>query len=84
MKEIGIAVQETQAGRNHGKLCQVEIVLAQGGSAAEACNRIAVGERALGFCPAPGMAAGPQYQWRKDFGGLKTHQARDEGSLAGC
>jgi transposase-like protein len=45
-----------------GKLREVEIVLAQGGTTAEACRRIAVTEQT--------------YRWRKEYGGLKTDQAR--------
>jgi putative transposase len=45
------------------KLREVEIVLAQGASTAEACRRIAVSEQAY-------------YRWRKEYGGLKTDQAR--------
>jgi transposase-like protein len=46
-----------------GKLREVEIVLAQGASTAEACRRIAVSEQT-------------DYRWRKEYGGLKTDQAR--------
>jgi putative transposase len=46
-----------------GKLREVEIVLAQGPSTAEACRRIAVNEQTY-------------YRWRKEYGGLKTDQAR--------
>ena len=46
-----------------GKLRVVEIVLAQGASTAEACRRIAVSEQTY-------------YRWRKEYGGLKTDQAR--------
>ncbi len=46
-----------------GKLREVEIVLGQGGTAAEACRRIAVSEQTY-------------YRWRKEYGGLKTDQAR--------
>ena len=46
-----------------GKLREVEIGLAQGASTAEACRRIAVGEQTY-------------YRWRKEYGGLKTDQAR--------
>ena len=46
-----------------GKLREVEIVLAQGGTTADACRRIAVTEQTY-------------YRWRKEFGGLKTDQAR--------
>jgi putative transposase len=46
-----------------GKLRETEIVLAQGGSVAEACRRIAVSEQTY-------------YRWRKEYGGLKTDQAR--------
>ena len=40
-----------------------EIVLAQGGTTADASRRIAVTEQTY-------------YRWRKEFGGLKTDQAR--------
>lgn len=46
-----------------GKLREVEIVLAQGASTAEARRRIAVSEQTY-------------YRWRKEYGGLKTDQAR--------
>ena len=46
-----------------GKLREVEIVLAQGASTAEACRRIEVSEQTY-------------YRWRKEYGGLKTDQAR--------
>jgi transposase-like protein len=46
-----------------GKQREVEIVLAQGASTAEACRRIAVSEQTY-------------YRWRKEYGGLKTGQAR--------
>ena len=46
-----------------GKLREVEIVLAQGASTAEACRRIAVSEQTY-------------YRWRKEYGGLKMDQAR--------
>jgi transposase-like protein len=46
-----------------GKLREVEIVLAQGISTAEACRRIAVSVQTY-------------YRWRKEYGGLKTDQAR--------
>ena len=46
-----------------GKLREVEIVLAQGASTAEACRQIAVSEQTY-------------YRWRKEYGGLKTDQAR--------
>ena len=46
-----------------GKLREVEIVLGQGGTTAEACRPIAVSEQTY-------------YRWRKEYGGLKTDQAR--------
>ncbi|NBT27705.1 MAG: IS3 family transposase, partial [Actinobacteria bacterium] len=46
-----------------GKLREAEIVLAQGGTASDACRRIGVSEQTY-------------YRWRKEFGGLKTDQAR--------
>ena len=46
-----------------GKLREAEIVLAQGGTTGDACRRIAVGEQTY-------------YRWRKEYGGLKTDQAR--------
>jgi len=58
-----------ETGKRHkpeeviGKLREVEIVLAQGGTTGDACRRIAVTEQAY-------------YRWRKEYGGLKTGQAR--------
>ena len=55
--------------RNHkpeeiiGKLREAEIVLAQGGTVADACRRIGVTEQSY-------------YRWRKEYGGLKMDQAR--------
>ena len=46
-----------------GKLREVEIMLGQGGTTAEACRRIAVSEHTYHRC-------------RKEYGGLKTDQAR--------
>ena len=46
-----------------GKLREVEIMLGPGGTTAEACRRIAVSEQTY-------------YRWRKEYGGLKTDQAR--------
>jgi putative transposase len=46
-----------------GKLREAEIVLAQGGTTAEACRRIAVSVQTY-------------YRWRKEYGGLKMDQAR--------
>ena len=46
-----------------GKLREAEIVLAQGGTTADACRRIAVTEQTY-------------YRWRKEFGGLKSDQVK--------
>ena len=46
-----------------GKLREAEFLLAQGATTAEACRRIAVSEQTY-------------YRWRKEYGGLKTDQAR--------
>ena len=46
-----------------GKLREAEIVLAQGGTVTDACRRIGVTEQSY-------------YRWRKEYGGLKTDQAR--------
>ena len=45
------------------KLREAEIVLAQGGVVADACRRIGVTEQTY-------------YRWRREYGGLKTDQAR--------
>ena len=56
-------------GRRHqpeeviGKLREAEILLSQGGSVADASRRIGVTQQTY-------------YRWRKEFGGLKTDQAR--------
>ena len=46
-----------------GKLCEVEIVLGQGGTTAEGCRQIGDSEQTC-------------YRWRKEYGGLKVDQAR--------
>ena len=46
-----------------GKLREVEIVLAQGGTIADGCRRIGVTEQSY-------------YRWRREYGGLKMDQAR--------
>lgn len=46
-----------------GKLREAEIVLAQGSSVGEMCRRLSVSEQTC-------------YRWRKEYGGLKTNQAR--------
>ena len=46
-----------------GKLREGEIVLSQGGTTGDTCRRIAVTEQIY-------------YRWRKEFGELKTDQAR--------
>ena len=46
-----------------GKLREAEIMLAHGATTAEACRRIGVTEQTY-------------YRWRKEYGGLKTDQAR--------
>ena len=53
--------EETQARRDHRKLCEAEIVLAQGGTVADACRRIGVTEQS-------------NYPWCKEYGGLKIDQ----------
>jgi putative transposase len=58
-----------------GKLREAEIVLAQGGTTADACRRIAGTEQTY-------------YRWRKEYGDLKTDQARRmkdlERRISGC
>jgi putative transposase len=46
-----------------GKLREAEIVLAQGGTTVDACRRLSISEQTY-------------YRWRKEYGGLKTDQAR--------
>lgn len=46
-----------------GKLREAEIVLAQGGTVADACRRIGVTEQSY-------------YRWRKEYGGLQVDQAK--------
>ena len=46
-----------------GKLREAEVVLAHGATTAEACGRIGVTEQTYD-------------RWRKEYGGLKTDQAR--------
>lgn len=45
------------------KLRQVEVAIAQGRTVAQACNAIGVTEQTY-------------YRWRKEYGGLKTDQAK--------
>lgn len=46
-----------------GKLREVEVLLAKGGSVADAAKAIGVTEQSY-------------YRWRREYGGLKTDQAR--------
>jgi transposase-like protein len=46
-----------------GKLREAEVVLAQGGTVADACRRTGVTEQSY-------------YRWRKEYGDLKIDQAR--------
>jgi putative transposase len=62
MKEFGNG-QEAQPEEIIGNLREAEIILAQGGATADACRRIAVTEQTY-------------YRWRKEYGCLKTDQAR--------
>ena len=47
-----------------GKLREVEIMLGQGGTTAEACRRIAVSEQTY-------------YRWRKQYGGMGVDQLKE-------
>ena len=58
------AIEEAQAGGDHRKLREAEIVLAQGGTTSEACRGIAVSEQTY-------------FRWRKEYGGLKLDQAAE-------
>ena len=46
-----------------GKLKEAEVLLAKGGTAAQACKQIAVTEQTY-------------YRWRREYGGLKVDQAK--------
>ena len=46
-----------------GKLREAKFVLAQGGTTADACRRLSISEQTY-------------YRWCKEYGGLKTDQAR--------
>ena len=46
-----------------GKLREVEVILAQGGTAGQACRKIGVTEETY-------------YRWRREYGGLKVDQAK--------
>ena len=46
-----------------GKLREAEVVLGRGAMTAEACRRISISEQTY-------------YRWSKEYGGLKTDQAR--------
>ena len=59
----GLRSDTTRPEEIIGKLREAEVVLAQGATTAEACRRIAVSEQTY-------------YRWRKEYGGLKTDQAR--------
>jgi hypothetical protein len=67
-----------------GKLLEAEIVLALGSSPAGTCRRIEVSEQTFGSSHAPGMAALPQHRWPKEYGGLKTDQARQQSASHAC
>lgn len=45
------------------KLREVDVIVGRGGTAVEACRQIGIAEQTL-------------YRWRKEYGGLKTDQAR--------
>ena len=57
------AIQKHTPEEIIGKLREAEIVLAQGGTTAHACRRLSISEQTY-------------YRWRKEYGGLKTDQAR--------
>ena len=59
-KEVMNAGQAASPGRDYW---QAGVVLAQGATTAEACRRIAISEQTY-------------YRWRREYGGLKTDQAR--------
>ena len=46
-----------------GKLREAEVALAQGGTAAQVCRTLGIGEQTF-------------YRWRREYGGLKVEQAK--------
>ena len=49
--------------QNIGKLREAEVALAQGGTAAQVCRTLGIGEQTF-------------YRWRREYGGLKVEQAK--------
>jgi putative transposase len=46
-----------------GKLREAEVALAQGGTAAQVCRTLGIGEQTF-------------YRWRREYGGLQVEQAK--------
>jgi putative transposase len=61
--ENGMPRQRFTSEQIIGKLREVEVFVAKGGSVADASRQIGVAEQTL-------------YRWRKEYGGLRVDQAR--------
>lgn len=57
------------------KLREADVALAQGKTVTDVVRQLGVTQVTFGSRHAPGMAALPQYRWRKDLGGMRIDQA---------
>jgi transposase-like protein len=63
MKEAGMSRKRFTAEKIIGMLREAEVGLAQGKKIGEVCRRLGISEQSY-------------YRWRRDYGGLKTTQAK--------
>jgi transposase-like protein len=63
MKEAGMSRKRFTAEKIIGMLRESEVGLAQGKKIGEVCRRLGISEQSY-------------YRWRRDYGGLKTTQAK--------
>jgi transposase-like protein len=63
MKEAGMSQKRFTAEKIIGMLREAEVGLAQGKKIGEVCRRLGISEQSY-------------YRWRRDYGGLKTTQAK--------
>jgi putative transposase len=63
MKEVGMSRKRLTAEKIIGMLRESEVALAQGKKIGEVCRSLGISEQSY-------------YRWRRDYGGLKTTQAK--------